>query len=106
MRDMILGGAFTVLLGLSATDAQAQVGSNAYGGVCFGAFCDPRPPVTGGGTNAFGGNCLGAYCNPPSERESSTYQPYPTAKPDHYAPTYSRPAPNPFSNSFGNEEDR
>jgi hypothetical protein len=30
---------------MRAVPAQAQVGSNAYGGACFGVYCDPRPPV-------------------------------------------------------------
>jgi hypothetical protein len=103
MRIVIFG---SVLALLSLTNAQAQVGSNAYGGACFGAYCDPRPPMTGGGTNAFGGYCLGPYCEQSREREPSPYQPYATVAPEPYSPTYSRPATNRFSNGFDNEPDR
>lgn len=103
MRTVIFGAALALL---SATTVQAQVGSNAYGGACFGAYCDPRPPVMGGGTNAFGGDCLGPYCEQSGQREPSLYQPYSTVKPDEYSPTYSRPATNPFSNGFDNDPDR
>lgn len=103
MRIAIFGAALALL---SAANAQAQVGSNAYGGACFGAYCDPSPPVMGGGTNAFGGDCLGAYCEQSREREPSPYQPYSTVAPEPYNPTYSSPAPDPFSNGFDRDPDR
>jgi len=102
MRIATFGAALALL---SVTNAQAQVGSNPYGGACFGVSCDPRPPVMGGGTNAFGGACLGPYCEQSSAREPSPYQPYPIVTPNPYSPTYSTPVTNPFSNGFDNNQD-
>jgi hypothetical protein len=92
---------------VALSTAHAQVGSNAYGGACFGAYCDPQPPVMGGGTNAYGGDCLGAYCEQSGEREPSPYQPYPTAQPlMPENPPDAAPAHDPFSNNFDTDSGR
>ena len=78
----------------NAAQAQASIGSNQYGGVCFGAYCDPSPPQSvPSGVNAYGGSCIGAFCDRPNSQPSH-YQPYPS---NPYSMQNDTLYPSPFS---------
>jgi hypothetical protein len=96
---------FGALVALSfASGAQAQVGANENGGVCFGAQC-AYPDTWGSHPNGFGPpGCSGVWCDSRGASRPDPYVPYPTVAPDHYQPSYNiGPAPNPFRNGFNDE---
>lgn len=88
-----------LLFAAHSVRAQTTIGSNPYGGVCFGGACDPTPPSSvPSGLNAYGGACLGGACEQPN-MQPNPYQGYPTVQPSMPMapnPMYSDPVPSPY----------
>ena len=76
MNKMAIGcGAVFLALAAGPVLAQVQVGTGAYGGLCFGPYCGPGTPPNVG-TGAYGGLCFGPYCGPAADDkpEHSLYE--------------------------------
>ena len=95
-------GCSVIFLALAARPAMApvQVGTGAYGGLCFGPYCGPGTPPNVG-TGAYGGLCYGPYCGPAanSEQGNSLYQPNPSVQPSQ--PQYPQSAGEDYYSSYG-----
>jgi hypothetical protein len=101
MRTAIVGALVALFF---ASGAQAQVGANENGGVCFGPQC-AYPDTWGSHPNGFGPpGCSGVWCDNRGASKVDSYRPYPTVTPDQYQPSYNiGPARDPFRNGFNDE---